>query len=92
MFSDAFLNPLCDEDSPVGRSCIDFSQVWYSIISKICSGLLLDVITVATPAAVAISAAINLVSIPPVPRLDPSVDVLTVVYIQVRFFDQHCDD
>ena len=42
------------------------------------SGCLLDVMIVATPAAVAISAAISFVSIPPVPRLDPSVVVLTV--------------
>ena len=33
---------------------------------------------VITPAAVAISAAMSFVSIPPVPRLDPSVVVLTI--------------
>jgi hypothetical protein len=48
------------------------------------SGCLLDVITVVTPAAVAMSAAINLVSIPPVPRLDPNVVVLTVTSLDVR--------
>jgi hypothetical protein len=38
---------------------------------------LLLVIMVVTPAAVAISAAMSLVSIPPVPRLEPRVVVLT---------------
>ncbi len=47
------------------------------MILKIFLGSLLDVMIVVTPAAVAISAAISLVSIPPVPRLDPSVVVLT---------------
>lgn len=41
------------------------------------SGCLLDDIIVVTPAAVAISAAMSLVSIPPVPRLEPNVVVLT---------------
>ena len=43
-------------------------------------GSLLDVITVATPAAVAISAAMSFVSIPPVPRLEPKVVVLTTYW------------
>ena len=51
----------------------------YSIILKMFLGSLLEVMTVVTPAAVAISAAINLVSIPPVPKLDPNVVVLTGV-------------
>jgi len=37
-----------------------------------------------TPASVAISAAISFVSIPPVPRLDPSVAVLTVEWMGPR--------
>ena len=44
---------------------------------KMLLGSLLDVIIVVTPAAVAMSAAMSFVSIPPVPRLDPSVEVLT---------------
>lgn len=40
-------------------------------------GLCEEAIIVRTPAAVAISAAMSLVSIPPVPRLDPRVFVLT---------------
>jgi len=47
------------------------------MVSTITEGCLLDVMMVVTPAPVAISAAISFVSIPPVPRLDPSVDVLT---------------
>jgi hypothetical protein len=43
------------------------------------SGFLLDKIIVVTPAPVAISAAMSFVSIPPVPRLDPRVVVLTVI-------------
>lgn len=56
----------------------DFARaVLYSIILKTFSGYF-DVVTiVATPAAVAISAAMSLVSIPPVPSLEPSVAVLT---------------
>jgi len=53
-------------------------RAWYSMMLKIFSGLLLEVIMVVTPAAVAISAAMSFVSIPPVPRLDPSVVVLTI--------------
>jgi len=55
----------------------DWSGALYSMILKTLKGFLLDVMTVATPAAVAISAAISFVSIPPVPRLEPSVAVLT---------------
>lgn len=40
---------------------------------------MLEVMIVVTPAAVAISAAISFVSIPPVPKLEPSVVVLTVM-------------
>lgn len=54
-----------------------FVVLWYSMILKTFSGCLLEVMIVVTPAAVAISAAISLVSIPPVPRLEPSVVVLT---------------
>ena len=56
----------------------DFSALLYSMILKMLLGSLLDVIIVLTPAAVAISAAMSLVSIPPVPKCDPSVVVLTV--------------
>ena len=55
----------------------DFSALLYSMILKIFFGSLLEVMIVVTPAAVAISAAISFVSIPPVPRLEPSVFVLT---------------
>ena len=48
-----------------GRICMS-----YSIIRKIQDGSLLEVMIVVTPAAVAISAAMSFVSIPPVPRLD----------------------
>ena len=53
----------------------------YSIIRKIQDGSLLEVMIVVTPAAVAISAAMSFVSIPPVPRLDPNVVVLTVIEV-----------
>lgn len=42
------------------------------------------VMTVAHPAAVASSAAMSLVSMPPVPSEDPSVDVLTVARISAK--------
>ena len=48
------------------------------MILKMFFGSLLDVMTVVTPAAVAISAAMSLVSIPPVPKLEPRVVVLTI--------------
>lgn len=48
------------------------------MILKMLWGSLLEVMIVVTPAAVAISAAISFVSIPPVPKLEPSVVVLTV--------------
>ena len=51
---------------------------WYSIMDWMFSGFLEEAMMVFTPASVAISAAISFVSIPPVPRLDPSVAVLTV--------------
>jgi hypothetical protein len=41
------------------------------------SGCLLEQMDVVTPAAVAISAAMSFVSIPPVPKLEPAVAVLT---------------
>jgi phage baseplate assembly protein W len=50
---------------------------WYSRIAKRDAGLRLEVMIVDTPAAVAISAAMSFVSIPPVPRLEPRVAVLT---------------
>ena len=50
----------------------------YSIISKIRSGCVLFETAVVTPAAVAISAAMSFVSIPPVPSFEPSVLVLTI--------------
>lgn len=53
------------------------AALWYSIMLNIFSGRLLEVMIVVTPAPVAISAAISLVSIPPVPRLEPRVVVLT---------------
>jgi len=57
----------------------DFRCKSYSMMRETFSGCLLDVITVVTPAAVDISAAMSLVSIPPVPRLEPSVVVLTTM-------------
>jgi hypothetical protein len=54
-----------------------WAAVLYAIMRKMVVGSLEEVITVATPAAVAISAAMSLVSIPPVPRLEPKVAVLT---------------
>ena len=57
-----------------GRICMS-----YSMIRKMRDGSLLEVMIVVTPAAVAISAAMSFVSIPPVPRLDPKVVVLTVM-------------
>ena len=64
------------ESAGVSISCV-FSELWYSMIPTIFSGCLLEEMIVVTPAAVAISAAMILVSIPPVPRLDPRVVVLT---------------
>lgn len=55
----------------------DLLPLLYSIISNIRSGCALDEMTVVTPAAVAISAAMSFVSIPPVPSFEPSVFVLT---------------
>lgn len=57
---------------------LDLCELWYSMIENMLSGFLLEEIIVVTPAPVAISAAISFVSIPPVPRLDPRVVVLTV--------------
>jgi hypothetical protein len=62
------------------------------MISTIVEGCLLDVITVVTPAPVAISAAISFVSIPPVPRLEPSVDVLTVTLSLLAKFTQNLQE
>lgn len=50
----------------------------YWMTSNMFSGRLLDMMITDTPAPVAISAAMSLVSMPPVPRLEPSVAVLTV--------------
>jgi hypothetical protein len=50
---------------------------WYSRIAKRDAELRLEVMIVDTPAAVAISAAMSFVSIPPVPKLEPRVAVLT---------------
>ena len=56
----------------------DLNWVLYSMILKMFFGSLLEVMIVATPAAVAISAAMSFVSMPPVPKLEPRVVVLTV--------------
>lgn len=58
------------------------------MMSMIVDGILLDVMTVVTPAPVAISAAMSFVSIPPVPRLDPSVEVLTMSRHVVALYGQ----
>jgi phage baseplate assembly protein W len=50
---------------------------WYSRIEKRDAGVRLEDMIVDTPAAVAISAAISFVSIPPVPKFEPRVAVLT---------------
>ncbi len=55
------------------------------MMPKIFSGCLLDVMMVVTPAPVAISAAMIFVSMPPVPRLDPRVVVLTDVMSKQLF-------
>ncbi len=55
-------------------------EPWYSRIAKRDAGLRLEVMIVDTPAAVAISAAMSFVSIPPVPRFEPRVAVLTTKY------------
>lgn len=65
-----------DGDSDPGAGEV-WTRVLYSMILNMLEGFLEDVITVDTPAAVAISAAISFVSIPPVPRLEPRVAVLT---------------
>ena len=75
--SDVGVETLDDKETDIGLD-VDFARaVLYSIILKTFSGVFDEVTTVATPAAVAISAAISLVSIPPVPSLDPRVAVLT---------------
>lgn len=56
---------------------VDGRRESYSMILKTFSGCFDDVTIVSTPAAVAISAAMSLVSIPPVPSLEPRVAVLT---------------
>lgn len=63
------------------------NELWYSIMGNMFPGLLLDVMIVVTPAPVAISAAMILVSIPPVPRLEPKVVVLTVASISSKITD-----
>lgn len=54
------------------------------MILNILLGSLLEVMIVVTPAAVAMSAAMSFVSIPPVPKLEPNVDVLTSHTLRVR--------
>jgi len=72
------LNRVC-----LGRVTVEWSTpgmetvAWYSMMDWMFSGFLEEAMMVFTPASVAISAAISFVSIPPVPRLDPSVAVLT---------------
>lgn len=66
-----------DVSRGVAGGVFGMTWLWYWITPNIFSGFLLDNMTVVTPAAVAISAAMSFVSIPPVPRLDPSVVVLT---------------
>lgn len=61
-----------------GVAVPDFKAVLYWMILRMLRGSLLEVMTVVTPAAVAISAAMSFVSIPPVPKLEPSVVVLTI--------------
>jgi hypothetical protein len=76
--SDVGVETLGDKETDIGLE-VDFARAMlYSIILKTFSGVLDEVTTVATPAAVAISAAISFVSIPPVPSLDPRVAVLTM--------------
>jgi hypothetical protein len=73
------------EDNPdCGVPGADFCE-WYSMMENIFSGFLLEQIMVETPAPVAISAAMSFVSIPPVPRLDPRVVVLTVTAASSRY-------
>ena len=55
----------------------DLVATVYSMILKVFSGCLLEMITVATPTPVAISTAMSLASISPVPNLDSRVTVLT---------------
>ena len=69
---------LPDCGAVIGVFVPDLSCALYWMILKMLVGSLLEVMMVATPAAVAMSAAMSLVSIPPVPRLEPSVVVLTV--------------
>ena len=73
------VNTVCGGRTSSGKEEPDFRSKSYSMMPKMFSGCLLDVMTVVTPAAVDISAAISLVRIPPVPRLDPNVVVLTTM-------------
>lgn len=66
------------------------TELWNSMMGKIFDGFLLEVMIVVTPAAVAISAAISFVSIPPVPRLDPRVAVLTIRQTVLFEFQKVC--
>jgi hypothetical protein len=76
--ADVGVEILDDKEADAGLG-VDFVRaVSYSIILNTFSGVLDDVTIVETPAAVAISAAISLVSMPPVPNLDPRVAVLTI--------------
>ncbi len=66
------------DSSPVGGvEGADIIDRLYSMMLKMFSGFLLEQMIVVTPAAVAISAAMSFVSIPPVPSFDPKVLVLT---------------
>lgn len=60
------------------------------MISEMTLGFLLLLITVVTPVSVAISAAMSFVSIPPVPRLEPRVLVLTNIG-QLEQLRNHAD-
>lgn len=57
---------------------------WYAIMEKILRGFFDEVMMVVIPVSVAISAAMSLVSIPPVPRLEPRVLVLTADYSRCK--------
>lgn len=75
-----------DTPDAEGVLTAELEYVTYSMMLNILDGVLLDVMIVVTPAPVAISAAINFVSIPPVPSLEPSVAVLTLIqYVSYRF-------
>lgn len=72
----AGMREFSDETHSVARAVARDERL-YSMISRIFFGFLLLVMIVAVPAPVAISAAMSLVSMPPVPSLDPKEAVLT---------------